>query len=101
MKILLKNLVLMTIPEEVLWRQRLENWDKHFECVLLLTKLLLKQKELIVQHTLRVNVFNEDPEALAVTMHLGKVFLLYICCLSTSYLSTLKTLARWIFGYVI
>ena len=91
----------MTIPEEVLWRQRLENWDKHFECVLLLSKLLLKQKELVVQHTLRVNVFNEDPEALAVTMHLGKVFLLYICCLSTSYLSTLKTLARWTFGYVI
>ena len=95
MKILLKNLVLMTIPEEVLWRQRLENWDKHFEGVLLLSKLLLKQKELVVQHTLRVNVFNEDPEALAVTMHLGKVFLLYICCLSTSYLSTLKTMARW------
>ena len=60
----------MAIPEEVLWRQRLENWDKHFECVLLLSKLLLEQKELVMQHTLRVHVFNEDPESLAVSVNL-------------------------------
>lgn len=60
--------------DEVLWRQRLEHWDKESHKVLVLGVLGFEQEVLVVEYDLTVYILNEDPESLRRCMNLsGKI----------------------------
>lgn len=58
-------------PEEVLWRQRLEDGHEQLHLVLVFAILLLQQEILVVQDHLRVDVLDEDPERFRLAVDLG------------------------------
>lgn len=50
--------------DEVLWRERIENWNKEFDGVLLRRILALQKEELMMQNHFTIHIFNKDPETL-------------------------------------